>query len=50
MSTRPHVVFRKYPWQRFLRCTTPGCGFIARDKNAHIAHANGIRKDHEEEL
>lgn len=46
----PHLYFRRYPWQTFLRCTTPGCGFIARDRSAHIAHANGRTRDEGNDL
>ena len=31
-----HHIFRRQPWQRHLRCV--GCGYVARDKGAHIAH------------
>lgn len=37
----PHIYFRRMPWQRFRRCLTPGCDFVAREKGSHMAHAMG---------
>jgi hypothetical protein len=41
----PHLYFRRRSFQLFLRCQAPGCGFVAREKGAHIAHAQGRDRD-----
>lgn len=41
----PHLYFRRQPYQRFLRCLTPGCGYVARTPGSHVAHANGRTRD-----
>ena len=48
MKTPRHNIFRRMPWQEYLRCV--GCGYVARGPRDHIAHANGRHVDGEEQL